>query len=97
MRSVWRKALPRRLASVDEPAAEPPAEGVPGIDGVDLFMRSHDWPPYPGSRGQCMDCGFLSRRSADPRIFSVEEVSIEQRKAGDLFALKFSAGPSMPW
>lgn len=71
--------------------------GIPGVDGVDVFMRPHDWPPHPGSRGQCMDCGFLSRRSVDPRIFSVEEVSIEQRKRGDLFALKFSAGPSMPW
>jgi hypothetical protein len=68
-----------------------------GIDGVDVFMRAHDWPPYPGSQGQCMDCGFLSRRSADARIFSVEEVSIEQRKLGDVFALKFSAGPSIPW
>jgi hypothetical protein len=71
--------------------------GVPGVDGVDVFGRSYDWPPYPGSQGQCMDCGFLTRRSGNARMFAIEEVSIEQRKQGDLLNLKDSAGPSIPW
>jgi hypothetical protein len=81
---------------MDNPTDEQ-SESSPGIDGVDVFGRSYDWPPEREAGGQCMDCGFLSRRSLDSRVFAVEEVSVDQRKRGDLFHLTLSAGPSIPW
>jgi hypothetical protein len=71
-------------------------QGVPGREGVDVFARPYDWPSERANGGQCMDCGFLARRNINPTHPSVEEVSVEQRKRGDLFRLRTGA-PSMPW
>jgi hypothetical protein len=71
-------------------------EQRPGIDGVDVFGRSYDWPPERSAGGQCMDCGFLSRRSIDPSRQAVEEVTIEDRKSGQLFQLT-TGQKSIPW
>jgi hypothetical protein len=74
----------------DEPVS------TPGIDGVDVFGRSYDWPPERENGGQCMDCGFLSRRSVDPARPGVEEVSVDDRGGGQLFRLT-NGVPSIPW
>jgi hypothetical protein len=69
----------------------------PGIDSVDVFGRFYDWPPEREAGGQCMDCGFLARRSTDPaRLITIEEVSVETRKAGQLFQTS-DGHPSVPW
>jgi hypothetical protein len=77
------------------PESEPPV-GVPGVDGVNVFARPYDWPPERKDGGQCMDCGFLAKRSVDPSRPGVEEVTVEERKAGRL--LKFINGARIiPW
>jgi hypothetical protein len=72
-------------------------QGRPLVDGVDFFVRAWDWPPETPEMGhQCMSCGFLAKRSIDPAHPGVEEVTVEDRKSGRLFALRTGIR-SIPW